>query len=139
MNEDEDDEPQISVFATWDDAQVIAEYLHGERKATARVELERRKRFENAWLGEWHAGPPEESIAPRRAWQKPIKPVEILDGRLNRCQREFIPHNPKEREQAFIVRLSKLSDSELRMIAMENSSPMVKAARHVLKWRNSQK
>jgi hypothetical protein len=71
-----------------DDVQVIHEYQHGERRATAKVELEHRRRFENMWSGRWEAGPPQPmermpASGPIPAhWNRPKKRKDSMSGDL---------------------------------------------------------
>lgn len=75
----------------------------------------------------------------RREPAAPLRAVTIMDGRESREGiMDFIPRNAKERFQANIARFSKLTDQELRMIAMQRTSPESKAARHLIEWRTTQ-
>lgn len=113
----------------------------------ARAEMESRLRFEAAWSGEWNSDPPPAKSRAKPSTQSlsfrerhaPLPAVPIIDGRES--QHGFadnLPRNPKERLQANIARFSKLSDEEIRMLAMQRTSPESKAARHIQQWRRSQ-
>ena len=56
MTTDDTEQYVPTQLASWDDISVIREWQSGERKATARVELERRRRFEATWSGAWSSG-----------------------------------------------------------------------------------
>lgn len=114
---EEDEEPVLRPMIALDDAQVVHEYLKGERRATARVELEHRRRFENMWSGGWSAGP-----------HQPVECMPVqgpIPSHLNR---------PRKRKDSMSGDLAQRAEMRKLFAKARNGHPTERAAtKHILK------